>query len=242
MVSHVLVFWESIFNSVPAIATVTRRLATEHVYPSGAGALLASRLIPLDKSPGVRPIGIGEVPRRIIAKVVVRHLRNDIQQAAGPLQVCAGQEGGCEAAIHAVTQLFQADASDAVILVDADNAFNRLNRSVALWNIRYICPPLTTFTMNCYQVPGRLFIVGGVEISSCEGTTQGDPLAMPLPSLPSYANFMEQWPRSGTQTMLKPLDLSTFCVLGGLASLPEGQAMGISLIPPRRCWLSSQKS
>ena len=28
-------------------------------------------------------------------------------------------------------------------------------------------------------MPARLFIVGGKEIRSCEGTTQGDPVAMP---------------------------------------------------------------
>ena len=51
-------------------------------------------LIPLDKNPGIRPIGIGEVPRRIIAKSVLRVIRDDVQEAAGPLQTCAGYEAG----------------------------------------------------------------------------------------------------------------------------------------------------
>ena len=32
---------------------------------------------------------------------------------------------------------------------------------------------------NCYSRPSRLFIAGGIELSSAEGTTQGDPTAMP---------------------------------------------------------------
>ena len=46
----------------------------------------------------------------------------------------------------------------AVLLVDADNAFNRLNREVALHNIQYTCPPLATILGNIYRVPSRLFV------------------------------------------------------------------------------------
>ncbi len=106
---------------------MARRLATEKFDPISLEAFLASRLIPLDKCPGIRPIGIGEIPRRIIAKAICRHLRPDIQSAAGPLQLCAGQQAGCEAAIHAIHQLFQTEDCEEVLLVDADNAFNRLN-------------------------------------------------------------------------------------------------------------------
>ena len=44
-------------------------------------------------------------------------------QATGVTQVCAGQSAGCEAAIHALRQLFESMATDGVLLVDADNAF-----------------------------------------------------------------------------------------------------------------------
>lgn len=46
--------------------------------------------------------------------------------------------------------------TDAVLLVDADNAFNRLNRAVALHNIQYTCPPLATILTNIYRAPSRL--------------------------------------------------------------------------------------
>ena len=65
----------------------------------------------------------------------------EIQQSAGSLQLCAGQPSGCEAAIHAKGTLFYDDTStQAALLVDASNAFNNLNRQLALENISTICP------------------------------------------------------------------------------------------------------
>ena len=57
---------------------------------------------------------------------------------------------------------------------------NPINRKVLLHNIQYLCPVLATYTINCYQIPSRLFVQGRKEISSAEGATQGDPVAMPI--------------------------------------------------------------
>ena len=134
-----------------AVAGVARRLATEHVDPLGLSALLNNRLVPLDKNPGVRPIGIGETLRRIISKSVMTVLKKDIMHAAGVAQVCAGHPAGCEAAIHALRSVFTALDTEAVLLVDADNAFNRLNRAAALQNVQHTCPPLATIAINFYR-------------------------------------------------------------------------------------------
>ena len=110
-----------------ALADVGRRIATTNVNPEGLKAFVACRLIPLDKCPGVRPIGVGEVPRRIISKAILRVIGNDVVDAAGPFQLCAGQVGGCEAAVHAMRSVFQTPNNEAVLLVNANNAFNSLN-------------------------------------------------------------------------------------------------------------------
>ena len=62
--------------------------------------------------------------------------------------------------------------------MDAENAFNKLNRLAALHNMQYICPPFATVLINTYRIPARLILVGGGEIESAEGTTQGCTLAM----------------------------------------------------------------
>ena len=60
-----------------AIATLTRKLCLKRFCneESSLAALLASKLIPLDKNPGLRPIGIGEVLRRIIGRAVIRNCK-----------------------------------------------------------------------------------------------------------------------------------------------------------------------
>ena len=62
--------------------------------------------------------------------------------------------------------------------MDTSNAFNSINRNVFLHNVTIICPAITIYVKNCYSLHSRLFIIGGNEIRSCEGTTQGDPIAM----------------------------------------------------------------
>jgi len=49
-----------------SLALVARKTATTFVDPEALQLLLYNRLIALDKNPGVRPIGIGEVSRHLI--------------------------------------------------------------------------------------------------------------------------------------------------------------------------------
>ena len=63
--------------------------------------------------------------------------------------------------------------------MDATNALNSLNRSVALHNIQQLYPTLARILINTYCSPVFLFISSDTILSE-EGTTQGDPLAMPM--------------------------------------------------------------
>ena len=70
------------------VARIGRKLNTTSVNPRYLRAFVAGRLIPLDKNPGVRPIGIGDVLRRIISSATVSLLRPDLVAATAPLQTC----------------------------------------------------------------------------------------------------------------------------------------------------------
>ena len=129
--------------------------------------------------------GSGKKPRttsnssrwNISRKVVVSSTRNDIIVSVGSLQVCAGHEAGCEALIHTMNIFFQDEQTEAVLPVDAANAFNAVSSRTFLHNIDIIYPLIATFVHNCYSRLSKLFVIGGAEIASSEGTTQGDPVA-----------------------------------------------------------------
>ena len=76
--------------------------------------------------------------------------------------------------------IFDADDTDAILLIDASNAFNALNRAAALHTTGILCPTMATYAINTYRLPSRLFIVGSQELKSSEGTTQDDPLSVVL--------------------------------------------------------------
>ena len=150
--------------------------------PIGLSPFLACRLIVLNKNPGVLPIGVCETARRIVAKAILFITRGDNQDAARSLQLCAGQIAGADAAVHATREAFTSDNTEAVLLVDASNAFNSLNRQVALQNILRLCPSIATTLINTYRESMDL-LVDGSSLLYQEGTTQGDPLAMPMYAL-----------------------------------------------------------
>ena len=175
------------YHLADAISSLAKRLCTETIHPESLQDYIAGRLIPLDKGadnngcPGVRPIGIGETLRRIVGKTVMTVFKNDVQVAGGCLQTCTGIRSGIEAAIHATTEAWHHNSTEGLLQVDADNAFNRLNRKVALHNIQQVCPPIHTFLQNHYRKAAKLFVsdVSCQEtILSDEGCTQGDPAAM----------------------------------------------------------------
>ena len=109
----------------------------------------------------------------------MRTASQDLQCVAGSFQLCASQIGGCEAAVHAMKQIFALPSVGGVLLVDATNAFNELNHQVTLRNVEVVCPVLAPILANTYQQDVLLFS-GGNTILSSEGITQGDPLAMAM--------------------------------------------------------------
>jgi hypothetical protein len=148
-------------------------------------ALMAGRLVALDKCPGVRPIGVGETWRRLAAKATLLVSGSDAKELCGIHQLCAGLEAGIEGGIHAIEELWKQHEEEeewGFLLVDASNAFNELNRTAMLWTIRHEWPSGARFAFNCYRHWATLVIRGKggsmALLYSKEGVTQGDPLSM----------------------------------------------------------------
>ena len=87
-------------------------------------------------------------------------MKDDVKEAAGPLQICAGQNSRAKAAIYAMGQIFENESSVGVLLIDAKNAFNSMNREVALHNVQILCPTISMNVINTYRREARLFIAG----------------------------------------------------------------------------------
>ena len=162
-----------------AFASVVKKLCTDLIETQTIEVFLSYRLIQLDKNSGLRPIGVEEVLRRIPGKVIIPILQNDVIDCTGSL-VCAGQEVGTETAVNSLNSMYRDENNDAVLLVDASNAFKPLNGEAFLHNISYICPAISTFVKNYYNFTSRHFIIGGKELKSNEGTTQGDLVSMAI--------------------------------------------------------------
>ena len=117
-------------------------------------ALMSGRLIALEKSPGIRPVGIGETWRRLLAKCLLRVSGQEAKTACGTDQLAGGVEAGIEGDIHAARLQWAQHSEEedwGFFLIDTRNAFNEENWTAILWAVRYEWPSGARFTYNCYR-------------------------------------------------------------------------------------------
>ena len=112
------------------VATLATKMFNKILPWSRVRALVSERLIALDKCPGVRPIGIGECLRRIICKRAAEFTKIDLEETCSTDQLACWLKAGVEGAIHALSDAFDDNKEDGcgMLLMDASNAFNSLNR------------------------------------------------------------------------------------------------------------------
>ena len=65
-------------------------------------------------------------------------------------------------------------------MIDAENAFNLVNRETFIHNVKIICTAFAKFVSTCYFSSSTLFIIGGGKLKSTKVKTQGDPKAMTI--------------------------------------------------------------
>jgi hypothetical protein len=78
------------------LAEVARWLATPLEDPEPLKPFVACTPVALDKCPGVRPVGVGEVPHRIISKAILAVVCQGVPKAVGSIHLCIGQSQGCK--------------------------------------------------------------------------------------------------------------------------------------------------
>ena len=78
-------------------------------------------------------------------------IEKDVVIATAPTQLCVGIPSACEVTVQVLSSVFAKEESEAILLVDATNASNSVNRAAALHNIPRVCPAAGQVFVNAYQ-------------------------------------------------------------------------------------------
>ena len=148
-------------------------------------AYTGCQLAALDKCPGVRPIGIGEVMRSITGRIIIDSIRKNLTSFGGNMQLHLGQKCGIEHAIHLLCHSYDDPEIESILLIDAKNLSKMLNGRTALENVRALCLSLHVVLRKSYSHPSHLY-TGKSIILSPEGTTQSDPVRWQYMESQSY--------------------------------------------------------
>ena len=159
--------------------------ASSGALPDSARWLLDSRLVFLRK-PGKeepRPIRIGELWRRLVAKRQLHEHRGVIQRRCiSARQFGIALPGGAEALIHARIAIEAAVSGDAtvgpLVALDLDlrNAFPRFEWDSIQAAVDEDVPGLTSWLRWAFAEPVRVLLPSGDFILADRGAEQGDPL------------------------------------------------------------------
>eukprot|EP00663_Eupelagonemidae_sp_cell21sb_P005109 gene5110-biopygen6244 len=128
------------------------RAAAEDV----AGARLVALLKPNGK---LRPIAIGEVLRRLVAKCLCASAGPAARRLLWPLQTGVAIPLGLECSVRVVRQLASRQRlapGDVLLQIDARNAFNNIKRRFVLQEVRDHFPGLLPWLLWCYDNEPKL--------------------------------------------------------------------------------------
>ena len=165
-------------QAISAVLDVVNLFARGEAPTSIAPYLCGASLLALKKKDdGIRPIAVGEILLRLVAKCLCRLSSQKAASLLVPLQVGVGIPGGCEVVSHALNGLVASvgDTTSLAIL-EVKNAFNTLHRSSYLRQVAEQFPELLRWAEFCYSQPSWLKFGNSLVLSAC-GVQQGDPLA-----------------------------------------------------------------
>lgn len=108
----------------------------------------------------------------------MRGVKKEMSKYLGDFQFGVGVPSGAEAVLHGANRFlnkFHSDGSLAMLTVDFSNAFNLVDRTSLLHEVRTRCPSISLWVDFLYGQSARLY-VGDDHIWSTTGVQQGDPL------------------------------------------------------------------
>ena len=139
-----------------SISNLVNRLTSGKIsnYPRGllfSASVLAFR----KKDGGIRPIAVGNVFRRLAAKIVCKAVSSELGRELFPVQLGVGIRGGCEGAAHAARSfcLNPSHSSQIAIKLDVRNAFNSIRRDHVLEVCKERCPLIYNLASLSYGIP-----------------------------------------------------------------------------------------
>ena len=107
---RLLTSFDKVSNNLrKTVAKLAYRIATEVLPSTSLEAYNNSWLIPLETSPGVRPIVIGEVLRQLTGRCISSCLGAEAKGNGGNIQLWLGQNAEIEHVIHALRKEFERD-------------------------------------------------------------------------------------------------------------------------------------
>ena len=80
--------------------------------------------------------------------------KKDITDTAGLLYISSSQGVGAEVAIHTMRDIFTNEHTEPVVLTEAENALNSINRKVMLHNLNFAFAIIIAYITNCCIIDG----------------------------------------------------------------------------------------
>ena len=160
----------------------SRGQLTNFVAPAFCSATLTALN---KKKTGIRPIAVGEVIRRLVAKCIAKEAAIEAVDLFGSKQLGVAVKGGAESIVHATKITFErmkSVKSGGILQIDFRNAFNSVKRSHLLGSTKVLLPSIISFASFCYSKHSDLFFNSSI-VDSQTGVQQGDQLGPLLFSL-----------------------------------------------------------
>ncbi|XP_055328074.1 uncharacterized protein LOC129581172 isoform X3 [Paramacrobiotus metropolitanus] len=128
------------------------------------------------KDGGLRPVAVGNVYSRIVAKAVGIRILPVTSEILQPHQLGSGVKKGVEGITHATRNflLKYSNGVKALLKIDFKKGFNCVSREEVLRIVADVIPEYYAFIKMCYSSYSSLFL-GETVIFSQSGVQQGDP-------------------------------------------------------------------